>query len=51
MSGTISDPHMPNGDCDNLLCSQVCGHILAIRLVKALGMDVLALLPPQWRRR
>lgn len=36
---------------DNLVCSQVCGHVLAVRLVAALGLDVLAVLPPQWRHR
>lgn len=36
---------------DNLLCSQVCGHLLAVRLIVALGVDVLHLLPAAWRHR
>lgn len=36
---------------DNLVCSQVCGHVLAVRLMIALGTDVLKLLPEPWRYR
>lgn len=36
---------------DNLVCSQVCGHLLAVRLVAALGIEVLRLLPEPWRNR
>lgn len=36
---------------DNIVCQQACGHMLAVRLIVALGPEVLQLLPPEWKHR
>lgn len=50
LTGDGMEP-LRGSDGNNVVCHQMCGHHLLVRLMLTLGTDVLALLPDRWRFR